>query len=84
MSVRATSTAILGGVGGGNAREQADVVTRSAPKDKPDLVRLKDDAKFALVALEPKHPDRCLSEANWADQPKSLGQKAYRHRIDPP
>jgi hypothetical protein len=43
----------------------------------------KDNAKFTLVLLEPKHADECLSDASWARQPKSLGQKAYRSRIDP-
>ena len=94
---RTTSTAILGGVGGGNARERADVVRRPAPKDKPDLARLKDDAKFALVALEPKHPDRCLSDANWAGPLKNsdkrriavgltrldLGIMIQRHALNP-
>jgi hypothetical protein len=31
------------------------VVRRSVPKDKPDLATLKDNAKLAFVAIEPKH-----------------------------
>jgi hypothetical protein len=66
------------------AQNRIIVVRRSAPKDKPDLARLKDNAKFALVAIETKHPDIYLSDANWAGQPKRLGQKAYCRRIDLP
>jgi hypothetical protein len=44
---------------------------------------MNDNAKFTLVLLEPKHADECLGDASWTSQPKSLGQKAYRSRIDP-